>query len=105
MICCIYLHAVIRVFFSVIPANAGVILITCLSLSLHVCYPRECGGDPVVFSDYVDADKVIPANAGVILILVNIKNNVSRYPRECGGDPIKQKEKEKLIKLSPRMRG
>ena len=47
MICCIYLHAVIRVFFSVIPANAGVILWLNHLLIDSTGYPRECGGDPV----------------------------------------------------------
>ena len=46
MICCIYLHAVIRVFFSVIPANAGVILNAFFAELEENCYPRECGGDP-----------------------------------------------------------
>ena len=46
MICCIYLHAVIRVFFSVIPANAGVILQIYAIYYVMLRYPRECGGDP-----------------------------------------------------------
>ena len=47
MICCIYLHAVIRVFFSVIPANAGVILYAENNDFTDARYPRECGGDPI----------------------------------------------------------
>ena len=47
MICCIYLHAVIRDFFSVIPANAGVILCSGASEHSRLGYPRECGGDPI----------------------------------------------------------
>ena len=49
MICCIYLHAVIRDFFSVIPANAGVILKRVEGGIVLVGYPRECGGDPIIY--------------------------------------------------------
>ena len=57
MICCIYLHAVIRDFFSVIPANAGVILMYDVRKQMSMRYPRECGGDPVSV-DY-DVDNVV----------------------------------------------
>ena len=87
MICCIYLHAVIRDFFSVIPANAGVILIVNSTRVVPKSYPRECGGDPEFLEFLGVTTPVIPANAGVILRRLESAEQVFCYPRECGGDP------------------
>ena len=64
MICCIYLHAVIRDFFSVIPANAGVILVDCIRSQWEMRYPRECGGDPVILLILATAMKLSPRMRG-----------------------------------------
>ena len=64
MICCIYLHAVIRVFFSVIPANAGVILTIGGNAINDYSYPRECGGDPTNVKICNRAKKLSPRMRG-----------------------------------------
>ena len=64
MICCIYLHAVIRVFFSVIPANAGVILVFFVLLILDSSYPRECGGDPIDMLVISELEELSPRMRG-----------------------------------------
>ena len=109
----------------VIPANAGVILTVITLRKTRNSYPRECGGDPVNYCMYKNANllsprmrgwsqegaegkaykTVIPANAGVILSSFKSLISSSRYPRECGGDPEFAQPKHEQNQLSPRMRG
>ena len=109
----------------VIPANAGVILLSSTPVIALASYPRECGGDPVrphslhlhfmlsprmrgwsswMFSVLIFV-AVIPANAGVILADNGIVLITVSYPRECGGDPACPHSWAKEPALSPRMRG
>ena len=110
---------------TVIPANAGVILIVNSTWIVPKSYPRECGGDPdkcifqifqtklsprmrgwsCIYKLFPVSTKVIPANAGVILNQVRDDMNSMCYPRECGGDPQLFDRYLFLRTLSPRMRG
>ena len=110
---------------SVIPANAGVILLSSWFRANRLSYPRECGGDPINYCIGVILlplsprmrgwswqkactemhISVIPANAGVILKVWQVMLRIFCYPRECGGDPIKRCQGAMCFLLSPRMRG
>ena len=109
----------------VIPANAGVILTVITLRKTRNSYPRECGGDPVNYCMYKNANllsprmrgwsqegaegkaykTVIPANAGVILKSPSNFSLWKCYPRECGGDPCLIIQIYRQQWLSPRMRG
>ena len=110
---------------TVIPANAGVILEQFEGGLPFLCYPRECGGDPVKSAEMAEKNLlsprmrgwscnfltacgsfwVIPANAGVILKKCAPVVSPPGYPRECGGDPTLCIIIDKVSGLSPRMRG
>ena len=51
-------------FFSVFPANAGMILTVANGWSEIPCVPRECGDDPILFFRNVTYDRCSPRMRG-----------------------------------------
>ena len=118
--------AILWDFFSVFPANAGMILKHCIGLDYKKRVPRECGDDPELLSvscwgggsvprecgddpirllPHSYTLTVFPANAGMILAIAIKCASGYSVPRECGDDPKSDCRSVYRTRCSPRMRG
>ena len=70
------------------PANAGMIPVPVVFVSVTRCVPRECGDDPNSHEARTTRFQVFPANAGMIPPKKSAKTAVRCVPRECGDDPL-----------------
>ena len=97
--------AILWDFFSVFPANAGMIPDRPSATARASCVPRECGDDPTGLPSIPFAS-VFPANAGMIPRSRESRERTEkRVPRECGDDPAHKLTFSEVYECSPRMRG
>ena len=95
----------LRDFFSLFPAYAGVIPWHCLSVARLAAFPRICGGDPMGAQQKYNRNSLFPAYAGVILSNLGTWLNPASFPRICGGDPCPAFMVNFTSCFSPHMRG
>ena len=88
-----------------VPAQAGVILITVFCQNIKRSGPRTGGGDPTVGDPVDHIISVVPAQAGVILTGRASVRISSRGPRTGGGDPCEKYFAKGTRGWSPHRRG
>ena len=76
-----------QAFFSVFPAQAGMILVFAVIASPVSGIPRASGDDPNSLDSINYRRYVFPAQAGMIPVNAAIKAKYPRIPRASGDDP------------------
>ena len=88
-----------------LPAKAGVILISFTVSVIEFGAPREGGGDPIGVTMTQQMLEVLPAKAGVIPDKTTHDTRDTGAPREGGGDPLSGIPANDSELCSPRRRG